>query len=89
MRQESLAVVAKKFPLCTVNSQPAVQAVGLAVLVRIAHPVAQYLVAKKLEVHFPFPGWSTETRLVRLVHRRDDPTSTKNRLVSGDLFHLK
>ena len=69
----------------------AVQTVGLAVLIRYAGPLAQYLVAKELEVHFPLPGRSRETRQtrqtrpVRLVHRRDDPTSTANRLVSGDL----
>ena len=49
-----------------------VQTVGLAVLVRSARPVAQYLVTKKLEVHFPFPGQSRETRPVHLVHHRDD-----------------
>ena len=89
MRQKSLAVVPRKFPLCSTNSHPAVQAVGLAVLVRSARPVAQYLVAKKLEVHFPLPGRSRETRPVRLVHHRDDPTSTANRLVSGDLLHFE
>ena len=66
-----------------------VQAVGLAVLIRSARPVAQYLVAKKLEVHFPRPGRSRETRPVRLVHHRDDPTSTANRLVSDDLLHFE
>ena len=42
-----------------------------------------------LEVHFPLTGLSRETRPVRLVHHRDDPTSTANRLVSGDLLHLE
>ena len=88
MRQESLAV-ARKFSLCSTNSHSAVQAVGLAVLVRSAHPVAQYLVPKKLEVHFPLPGRSRETRPVRFVHHRDDPTSTVNRMVSGDLLHFE
>ena len=50
-----------------------------------ARPVAQYLVAKKLEVGFPLPGRSGRARPVRLGHHRDDPTSTANRLVSGDL----
>ena len=50
VHQESLAVVPRKFPLYSTNSHPAVQAVGLAVLIRRARPVAQYLVAKKLEV---------------------------------------
>ena len=87
-RQESLAVVPRKFPLCSINSQPAVQAVGLAVLIRSARPVAQYLVTKMLEVHFSLPGRSRKTRPVRLVHHRDDPISITNRLVSGDLLHF-
>ena len=89
MHQESLAVVPRKFPLCSTNSHLAVQTVGLAVLIRSACPVAQYLVAKKLEVHFPLPRRSRETRPVRLVHHRDDLTSTTNRLVSGDLFYFE
>ena len=40
-------------------------------------------------VHFPLPGLSRNTRPVRLVHNRDDPTSTANRLVSGDLLHFE
>ena len=56
--QKSLAVAARKLPLCRANRHPAVQAVGLAVLVRSAGPVAQTFVARKLKVHFPFPGWS-------------------------------
>ena len=78
MRQKSLAVFPRRFPLCSTNSHPAVQAVGLAVLVRSARPVAQYLVAKNLEIHFPLPGRSRETRPVRLVHHRDDHTSIAN-----------
>ena len=61
----------------------------MAVLVTSARPVAQYIVAKKLKVHFPLPGRSRETRPVRLVHHRDDPNSTANRLVSGDLLHFE
>ena len=87
--QKLLAVVPRKFPLCSNNSHPAVQAIGLAVLDRSTCPVAQYLVARKLEVHFPLQGWSRETHPVRLVHQRDDTTSTAKRLVSGDLFHLE
>ena len=34
VRRESLAVVARKFSLCSTNSHPAVQAVGLTVLLR-------------------------------------------------------
>ena len=88
-RQESLAAAPGIFPLCSANSHPAMQAVGLAVLIRSADPVAQYLVAKMLEVHFPLPGRSRETRPVHLVHHRDEPTSTANRLVSGDLLHFE
>ena len=54
--QESLAVAPRKFPLCSTNSHPAVQAVVLAVLIQSVSPVAQYLVAQKVEVHFSFPG---------------------------------
>ena len=86
--QETLAVTLRKFPLCITNSHPAVRAVGLAVLIRVAGLVAQYLVVRELEVHFPFPGRSRETRPVRLVQHRDDPTSTANPLLSGDLLHF-
>ena len=51
--------------------------------------MAQYLVAKKLEVHFSLPGRSREARPMRPVHHRDDPTLTANRLVSGDLVHFE
>ena len=54
-----------------------------------ARPVAPYLVAKTLEVYYPLPGRSRETRPVRFVHHRDDPTSTVNRMVSGDLLHFE
>ena len=58
-------------------------------LIRSAGSVAQYLVAEKLEVHFSLQGRSRETRPVHLVHRRDDASSTTNRLVSGDLLHFE
>ena len=74
-RQESLAVTPTTFPLCSVNSHPAVQTVGLAVLIRTAGPVAQYRVTRELEVHFPLPGRSREIRPVRFVHHRDNPLS--------------
>ena len=45
--------------------------------------------AEKLEGHFPLPGQSKETRPVRLVHHRDDRTSTGNPMVSGDLLHFE
>ena len=54
-RQETLAVTPRKFPLCNTNSHPAVQTVGLAVLIRSAGAVAQHLLARELKVHFPFP----------------------------------
>ena len=54
-RPESLAVTPRKFPLCRTNSHPAVQTVGLAVLIRSAGAVAQHLLARELKVHFPFP----------------------------------
>ena len=89
MRQKSFAVVPRKFPLCSTNSH-LVQAVSLAVLVRNARPVtAQYLVAKNMKIQFPLPGRPRETRPVRFVHPRDDPTLTTNRLVSGDIFHFE
>ena len=89
MRQKSLAVVPRKFPLCSTNSHATAPAVGLAVLVRSTRSVAHYLVAKKVEVYIPLPGRSRETRPLRFVPHGDDPTSTANRLVSGDLFHFE
>ena len=89
MSQKSLAVDPGKYPLCSTNSHPAVQAVGLAVLIRSAWPVAPHLLAKKLDVHFPFPERSREARPVRIVHHRDDPTSTANRLVSSDFLQFE
>ena len=71
------------------HSHPVIQTVGLAVLTRSAGPLAQYLVARELEVHFTLPGQSRETSPVRLVHHRDDPTLTSNRLVSGSLLHFE
>ena len=88
-RQETLAVTPTTLPLCSTKSHPAVQTVGLTVLFRSADLVAQYVRARKLEVHFPLPGRSREARAVCPVHHRDDPTSTANRLVSGDLFYFE
>ena len=87
--QETIAVTPGKFPLCSTNSHSAVSTVGLAVLIRSAGPVAQYIVARELEVYFPLPGRSRETRPVRFVHHRYDPISTANRLVPGDFLHFK
>ena len=88
-RQETFAVTARKFPLCSTSFHPTVQTAGLAVLIRSAGPVAQCLVVREREVHFPLSGRSREACPVRLVHHRDDPTSTANRLVSGDLVHFE
>ena len=81
-----LAVTPRIFPLCSTNSHPVVQTVGLAVLTRSAEPVAQYLVARELEVHFPLPGRSRETRPVRVVHHRDDLISSSRRTAVGNIL---
>ena len=60
-RHETLDVTPKKFLLCSTNSHPAAQIVGLAVLIRSASPVAKYLVAEELEVYFALPGRSRES----------------------------
>ena len=54
-----------------------------------AGPVAKLFVARKLKAHFPFPGPMGCSCPVRLVHHRDDATSTSNRLVSGSRFHFE
>ena len=89
MRQTSLVVVPRKFPLYSTNSYPVVQAVGLSVLVKSSRPVVQYLMAKKLDVYFPLPVRSRETRPVRLVHHFDYASSIANRSMSCDLLPLK
>ena len=86
--QEALALSLRKFLLCITILHPAVQTVGLAMLIRSAGPVARYILARELEVLFPPSRRSRETRPVRLVHHRDDPISTANRFMSGDLLHL-
>ena len=89
-RQESLTVTPRKFPLCSANSHPAVQKVGLTVLIRSAGPVAQYLVTRGLVVNLPLPGRSKEIDPVRLVQHRDELTSTTaSRLVSGNLLQFE
>ena len=57
-------------------------------LVRGGGPVARTLVARELNTHLPFLQ-SRESYPTRLVHHRDGATSTSNRLVSGDIFHLE
>ena len=83
-----LALTPKKLPWGLANSHPAAHAVGLAVVVRGAGPVAQTFVARELKAHFSFPGHLGESCSVRLVHHCDDATSTSNRLVSSNVFHL-
>ena len=51
-----LAATQRTFPLCSTSSHPVVQTVGVAVPIRSAGTVAQYLVARELEVHFLLPG---------------------------------
>ena len=68
----------ENLPVVQHHSHPAVQVAGLAVLVRRSRQVEQYFMSKKLEVHSPLPGRSRETRPARLVHHRDNPTSTAN-----------
>ena len=60
-------------------------------LIRSAGPVAQNLVVRKLawEVYFPFPGRLRESRSNHLVRHRDDPVSTTDRLVLGDILHFE
>ena len=45
----------------------AVEAVGLAVLVRGAGPITQYVGAREVKVHFPLPGGFGESHPMRLV----------------------
>ena len=75
-RKDTLAVTRTKFPLFSTYSHPAVQTVGLAVLIQSDNPVAQNLMSREMELHFPLPGRSREICPVRLVHHRDDLTST-------------
>ena len=88
-RQKELAVNPRKLQLCHATSHPAVQAVGRAVLVPGAGPVAQNFVPRELTVHFPFPVWSGESSPMRLVHHRDDATSTSDLLVSSSFIPLR
>ena len=71
------------------QSDPVVQAVDLAVLVRGTDPVTQTFVARELKVLVPFPGRSRESRPVRPVYDCYYVTSTTYRLVSGDLLHFE
>ena len=53
--------------MCRPDPHSAVEAVGLAVLVRSAGPITQDVGAGEVEVHFPLPGRFKEVRLLRLV----------------------
>ena len=50
-----LALTPRELPLCNTDSRPAVQAVGLAVLVRGAGPVSPPVRGEKAEDLFPIP----------------------------------
>ena len=65
--QETFPVVSGKLTLYQTNAHPAVKAVGLAVLVRIAGPITQNVGARELEVHFLLPGRFGESHPIRLV----------------------
>lgn len=58
------------------HSHPRVYEVVLAVVVHSASP-------------FSFPGRSRESRSVRLVHHRHDPTSSPGRSMSVSLLHFQ
>ena len=62
---------------------------GAVLECRPSSALSQYLMARNLVVQFPLPRRSRKTCSARLVHHRDDPTSTANQLVSGDLLHLE
>lgn len=87
-RQEAFVVTPRKSPLFT---HPAVQADGLAVMVGSAGAATQNVVVRELGAHFPLPGPPRESRPTRLVHDRvtDDPASTADRLVPGDLLYFE
>ena len=57
-------VVAGELALCHPNPHSAVEAVGLAVLVRCSGPITQDVGAGEVEVYFPLPGMFGESRLV-------------------------
>ena len=66
-RLETFPVVAGELALCRPDPHSAVEAVGLAVLVRGAGPITQGVGAGEVEVHFPLSGRFRESRSMRLV----------------------
>ena len=86
-RQKTPPLLRQKFPLCSASSHPTEYAVGVAVLVWGASPIAQYLVTREQDDRFPFTRRFRKPRPMRLVHHGDESTSTANRLVSGDILN--
>ena len=66
-RWETFPVVEGELALCHPDSHSAVEAVGLAVLVRVSGPITQYVGAGEVEVPFPLPGKFGEPSQMRLV----------------------
>ena len=66
-RFKTLSAVPGELTLCRPNPHPALEAVGLAVLVRSASPLTQNVGAGEGEVHFSLSGWFGESHLMRLV----------------------
>ena len=60
-----------EFPTGGADAHVAIEAIGLAVLIRGASPVLQDVVLRMLEIHFPFPGGMRETLPVGLVENRE------------------
>ena len=69
--------------LCRPDPHSAVEAVGLAVLVRGSGSLSQEVGVEEVEVYFPLPGRCGGSRTVRLAWHRDDadlaPVPTKDR----------
>ena len=84
-----VAVNLRKLLLRHAISSPVVQAMGLVVVARGAGPVAKTSIPRELKAHFLFPGRSRGSCPVRLVHYRNDTTSTSNRLVPGNRFNFE
>ena len=81
--------VTGKFPTGGADPHVAVEAIGLAVLVRGASPVLQDVVLRVLKIRFPFPGGTSKTFPVGLVENREDTTTAAYGLVAGDLVDLE
>lgn len=61
----------------------------MAVLVWDAGPIEHHLPARELEVDLSLPTWARDFRPMGLVHHRGEPTSIADRVMAGDLLHLK